>query len=161
MDQVKTGEFLKQLRKQQNMTQQMLADKLGVTKSLLLAAVLVMISGFSLLFVPKVNILAYVFALCIGIGTFAYIMGPSYLTGALFGNKEFGTILGIVQIFFAAGFGIGSTLFGVVVDMAGYNAGWISTIVYAALAYGGLLTSTSAIIKHNKEINVTETKKIA
>ena len=31
MDQVKTGEFLKQLRKQQNMTQQMLADKLGVT----------------------------------------------------------------------------------------------------------------------------------
>ena len=100
-------------------------------------------------------------ALCIGIGTFAYIMGPSYLTGALFGNKEFGTILGIVQIFFAAGFGIGSTLFGVVVDMAGYNAGWISTIVYAALAYGGLLTSTSAIIKHNKEINVTETKKIA
>ena len=138
-----------------------LFDKLGVTKSLLLAAVLVMISGFSLLFVPKVNILAYVFALCIGIGTFAYIMGPSYLTGALFGNKEFGTILGIVQIFFAAGFGIGSTLFGVVVDMAGYNAGWISTIVYAALAYGGLLTSTSAIIKHNKEINVTETKKIA
>ena len=31
MDQVKTGEFLKQLRKQHNMTQQMLADKLGVT----------------------------------------------------------------------------------------------------------------------------------
>ena len=26
---------------------------------------------------------------------------------------------------------------------------------------GGLLISTSAIIKHNKEINVTETKKIA
>ena len=31
MDQVKKGEFLKQLRKQHNMTQQMLADKLGVT----------------------------------------------------------------------------------------------------------------------------------
>ena len=31
MDQVKTGEFLKQRRKQQNMTQQMVADKLGVT----------------------------------------------------------------------------------------------------------------------------------
>ena len=67
-------------------------------------------------------------------------MGPSYLTGALFGNREFGTILGIVQIFFAVGFAIGSTLFGVVVDMAGYNAGWISTIVYVAIAYGGLLT---------------------
>ena len=92
---------------------------------------------------------------------YAYIIGPSYLTGALFGNREFGTILGIVQIFFAAGFGIGTTLFGVVVDMAGFNAGWISTIIYALIAYAGLLTSTGFIIKHNKEINVHESKKIA
>ena len=138
-----------------------LFDKLGITKSLLLAAILVMASGLSLIFIPKANILGYVFAICIGIAMYAYIIGPSYLTGALFGNREFGTILGIVQIFFAAGFGIGTTLFGVVVDMAGFNAGWISTIVYTLIAYAGLLTSTSAIIKHNKEINVQESKKIA
>ena len=72
---------------------------------------LVIASGLSLIFVPQVNILGYVFAICIGIAMYAYIIGPSYLTGALFGNREFGTILGIVQIFFAAGFGIGTTLF--------------------------------------------------
>lgn len=138
-----------------------LFDKLGITKSLLLAAILVMASGLSLIFIPKANILGYVFAICIGIAMYAYIIGPSYLTGALFGNREFGTILGIVQIFFAAGFGIGTTLFGVVVDIAGFNAGWISTIIYTLIAYAGLLTSTSAIIKHNKEINVQESKKIA
>ena len=138
-----------------------LFDKLGITKSLALAAVLVLSSATCLIFVPQVNALGYVFAVCIGISMYSYIIGPSYLTGALFGNKEFGTILGIVQIFFAAGFGIGSTLFGFIVDMAGYNAGWISTIIYAALAYSGLLISTSAILKYNKETNVVETKKIA
>ena len=96
-----------------------------------------------------------------GISMYSYIIGPSYLTGALFGSKDFGTILGIVQIFFAAGFGIGTTLFGVVVGFGGFQVGWISTIIYAILAYGGLLISTSGIIKHNKEINVIESKKIA
>ena len=83
------------------------------------------------------------------------------MTGALFGNKEFGTILGIVQIFFAAGFGSGSTLFGLIVDKAGFTTGWISTIIYAVIAYAGLLYSTSSIIKMNKESNIEEAKKIA
>ena len=91
---------------------------------------------------------------------FAYIIGPSYLTGALFGNKEFGTILGVVQIFFAVGFASGSTLFGMVVDKSGFTTGWIFTMIYAVIAYGGLLISTSSILKSNKELNVTETKKI-
>ena len=138
-----------------------LFDKLGITKSLALAAILVLSSATCLIFVPQVNVLGYVFAIFIGISMYSYIIGPSYLTGALFGNKEFGTILGIVQIFFATGFGVGSTLFGFIVDMAGYNAGWISTIIYAALAYGGLLISTSAILKYNKETNAIETKKIS
>lgn len=138
-----------------------LFDKLGITKSLALAGLLVITCGFCLIFIPQVNALGFVFAICLGISMYSYIIGPSYLTGALFGNKEFGTILGIVQIFFAAGFGIGSTLFGIVTDLAGFNAGWISTIIYTVLAYSGLLISTHAIIKHNKEINVVESKRIA
>lgn len=137
-----------------------LFDKLGITKSLALAGVLVVACGLCLIFVPQINMLGFGFSICIGISMYSYIMGPSYLTGALFGSREFGTILGIVQIFFAAGFGLGSTLFGLIVDLAGYNVGWISTIVYAVLAYGGLLYSTAAIRKHNKEINVEESKKI-
>ena len=92
---------------------------------------------------------------------FSYIIGPSYMTGALFGNKEFGTILGIVQIFFAVGFGSGSTIFGLIVDKSGFTNAWISTIIYAVIAYAGLLYSTSSIIKMNKDNNVIETKKIS
>lgn len=139
----------------------MLFDKLGITKSLALAGILVITCGFCLIFVPQINSLGFVFSICMGISMYSYIIGPSYLTGALFGSKDFGTILGIVQIFFAAGFGIGTTLFGVVVGFGGFQVGWISTIIYAILAYGGLLISTSGIIKHNKEINVIESKKIA
>ena len=83
------------------------------------------------------------------------------MTGALFGNREFGTILSVVQIFFAIGFGLGSTLFGIVVDKHGFPVAWISTIIYAIIAYSGLLYSTKAIIKLNKETNVIETKKIS
>ncbi|HJG96271.1 MAG TPA: conjugated bile salt MFS transporter [Romboutsia timonensis] len=138
-----------------------LFDKLGITKSLLLAGVLVITCGLSLIFVGQINALGFVFAICLGISMFSYIIGPSYMTGALFGNKEFGTILGIVQIFFAAGFGFGSTLFGIIVDNFNYTTGWISTIVYAVIAYAGLLYSTSAIIKMNKKNNVSETKQAA
>ena len=139
----------------------MLFDKLGITKSLALAGILVITCGLCLIFVPQINALGFVFSICMGISMYSYIIGPSYLTGALFGSKDFGTILGIVQIFFAAGFGIGTTLFGVVVGFGGFQVGWISTIIYAILAYSGLLISTSRIIKHNKEINVIESKKIA
>ena len=43
---------------------------------------------------------------------FSYIMGPSYMTGALFGDRDYGTILGVVQIFFALGFAVGTPIFG-------------------------------------------------
>lgn len=138
-----------------------LFDKLGITKSLLLAGFLVISCGFSLIFVAQLNILGFVFAACLGISLYSYVMGPSYITGALFGNKEFGTILGIVQIFFAVGFGLGSTLFWVIVDKSGFTIGWISTIVYAVIGYSGLLYSTSSIIKMNENNNVGGTKQVA
>lgn len=138
-----------------------LFDKLGITKSLILAGMLVIVCGLCLIFVPQMNILGFVFAISLGISMFSYIIGPSYMTGALFGNKEFGTILGIVQIFFALGFGSGSTLFGLIVDKSGFTTGWICTLVYAVIAYSGLIFSTSSIIKINKETNAVETKKIA
>lgn len=138
-----------------------LFDKLGITKSLILAGMLVIVCGLCLIFVPQMNILGFVFAISLGISMFSYIIGPSYMTGALFGNKEFGTILGIVQIFFALGFGSGSTLFGLIVDKSGFTTGWICTLVYAVIAYSGLIFSTSSIIKINKETNAVETKKIS
>lgn len=128
-----------------------LFDKLGIRNSLLLAGVTVVICGLSLILTPQINALGYVFAAGLGFSMFAYIIGPSYLTGALFGNKEFGTILGVVQVFFAFGFAIGSSLFGVIVDASSgnYIPAWISVTIFAIIAYIGLLISTKRILNTN------------
>ena len=101
------------------------------------------------------------FRILLGTTIFAYIIGPSYLTGALFGDRDFGTILGIVQVFFAIGYALGTVLFGMSVDKFGYLTSWVITTIYAAIAYACLLIASVGIAKHNKEQNVTETKKIA
>ena len=137
-----------------------LFDKLGLAKSYLLAGILVVIAVISLLFVHQINALGYLFSFGFGIAMFSYIMGPSYMTGTLFGDRDYGTILGVVQIFFALGFALGTPIFGFVVDKFGWATAWWVTILYAVLAYGGLIYSSMSIIKINKENNVTETKRI-
>ncbi|SCI33014.1 MULTISPECIES: conjugated bile salt MFS transporter [unclassified Romboutsia] len=138
-----------------------LFDKLGLSKSFGLAGILVVTCGICLIFVPNINELAYIFAAGLGISMFSYIMGPSYMTGVLFGDRDYGTILGLIQVFFALGFAIGSPIFGIILDRFGWNAGWISTIVYAIIAYIGLISACSTILRVNKENNVTETKRIS
>lgn len=139
----------------------MLFDKLGLSKSYAFSGVLVVVAGLCLIFLKEINFLAYLFPLCFGISMFSYIMGPSYMTGALFGDREYSTILGIIQIFFALGFAIGSPIFGIIIDNFGWTVGWTSTIIYAIIAYIGLIVSCSMILKINKENNVTETKRIS
>ncbi len=128
----------------------MLFDKLGIRMSLILAATAVISAGISLILLPQIPMLGYVFALGLGFGMFAYVIGPSYLTGSLFGNKEFGAILAIVQVFFALGFAGGTTIFASVVDMAGYQPAWIMVTCFAAVAYSLLLFTTQKITSINK-----------
>ena len=135
-------------------------DKLGIKKTLLLSSVMVVLCGISLVFIPGIPALGYLFAILLGITIFAYIIGPSYLTGALFGDREFGTILGIVQVFFAIGYALGTVLFGISVDTFGYLTSWIITTGYVVIAYVCLLIASVGILKYNKENNVVETKKI-
>ena len=139
----------------------MLFDKFGLSKSYSFSGILVVIACLCLIFLKDINFLAYIFPICFGISLFAYVMGPSYMTGVLFGDREYSAILGIIQIFFALGFAIGSPIFGATIDNFGWTVGWISTIIYTIIAYLGLVISCSMILKINKENNVTETKRIS
>lgn len=129
-----------------------LFDKIGIKNCLLLACVLVVSCGLCLIFVTKLHILAYVFAIFLGIAVFAYIIGPSYMTGYLFGNRFYGGNLGIINIFFAVGYAFGAVVFGMIVDATGgYLTAWIFMTVVAGLTYILLFIAAVHFLKKIEE----------
>ena len=84
-----------------------LFDKLGVVKTLLISAVSVAASGVSIVLAGTNPIFAHLFSAVKGLATFIYMMAPAYLVGEYFGKKEYGSILGMVQLIFAVGFSSG------------------------------------------------------
>ena len=128
-----------------------LYDKLGATKTTMIGFGLATTACLSLIFAPQIPELAYLYGATKGLSVFAYILAPSMLTGILFGNKDFGGILGITQVFFALGFALGSFLFGALVDGLGYAVGWYTMLVAIVIAYTTLLIVIKSMAKINKE----------
>ena len=126
-------------------------DKLGITKGLIVAFMLALVSCLALMFSSHIPYLAFLFATLKGLSVFAYMIGPSLLTGSFFGQKDFGTILGIVQIFFAAGFAAGSSVFGLLVDSFGYTVAWSCVLVFIVICYLTLIITSIGMDKLNKE----------
>lgn len=128
-----------------------LFDKLGILKTLSIAAIAVIGSGVALLMAGSSPLFAHAHSVLKGIATFIYMMGPAYMVGSFFGNKEYGQILGLVNLNFAIGFCSGSALFGVFAENFGYNATWIGVLVCVALAFTLLITAATGMTKANKE----------
>lgn len=126
-------------------------DKLGITKGLIVASVLAAASCLALIFAGQMPILAQVFASLKGLSVFAYMMGPSLLVGSFFGKKDFGAILGVVQIFFAVGFAAGSSVFALLVDNAGYSVAWTAILIFIGLCYTSLVIASIGMNKLNKK----------
>ena len=75
------------------------------------------------------------------------------LTGSFFGQKDFGSILGVVQIFFAVGFAAGSSVFGLLVDKLGYTFAWSTIFVFIVICYVSLIVASIGMQKLNKARN--------
>jgi MFS family permease len=78
------------------------------------------------------------------------MLGPSILTGAFFGQKDFGSILGIAQMVFAVGFAAGSSVFGLFVDKFGYTVAWSSEFVFVVICYSALISTAIGMTKLNR-----------
>ena len=126
-----------------------LFDKLGMIKSMIIGCILAAISCISLIVAPKIPVLAYLYGASKGLSVFAYIIAPSFITGSLFGKKDFGTIFAVTNIFFALGFATGSSVFGLIVDIAGYLIAWIIILLCIFIGYAMILYA----IKHVMELN--------
>ena len=110
----------------------------------------------SLIFAKDMLYLAFLFAALKGLSVFAYMIGPSMLTGSFFGQKDFGAILGIVQIFFAVGFAAGSSVFAVLVDKFGYGTAWWAVFAFIVICYGSLIVTSIGMEKLKKQKSANE-----
>ena len=134
-----------------NLVGGMLFDKLGILKTLFIGAVAVIGSGVALLMAGNSPIFAHIHSILKGLAMFVYMMGPAYMVGSFFGNKEYGAILGLINLNFAIGFCLGSALFGVFVAAFGYNVTWIGILVCVVLAFASLIIAANGMTKLNKE----------
>lgn len=129
----------------------LLFDKLGVVKCLSLSAVFVFISGIFILLSGNNSIYAYLFSAVRGLAVYVYMMAPAYMVGQYFGKKEYGGILGMMNLVFAVGFSGGSVLFGVLASSFGYNTTWMIILGFVAMAFILLLTSAKGMEKQNEQ----------
>ncbi|MEG0857365.1 MAG: conjugated bile salt MFS transporter [Terrisporobacter sp.] len=129
----------------------LLLDKLGVTKTLMLSAVAVLASGVFIMLAGNNTIFAHIFSAVKGLAVFVYMMAPAYMVGEYFGKKEYGGILGMLQLVFAIGFSTGSVLFGTLALALGYNTTWIIILGFVVCAFISLITASKGMTKLNEE----------
>lgn len=135
-----------------NVTGGILFDKIGTLKTMSMSFVLSILAVIGLLISSKVHSLAFLFSVAYGLNVYSYMAAPAFMTTDVFGKKESSVILGTINLIFALGFALGSTVFGIVADNFGFNTGWIVMIGCILLGYISLLTSIKKVKDQNKKL---------
>lgn len=93
--------------------------------------------AIGLLFFMEQTTIPYIFAIVFGLSLCMPSLWPAYGVGKLFSQENYAAILGIAQLFFTVGGGIGPLFSGFMADLIGYSFAWgvylIFTIVYILL----------------------------
>lgn len=112
-------------------------DKVG-----LFTTVFIISAGsiISFLFLYKANVLlpAILFTIFSGIGSTAVTVTPAYLTGALFGEKEYGSKYGVVAIFISLGAAITPIVSGAIYNINHSYGLLINSLIVLAVVQFGL-----------------------
>lgn len=100
-------------------------DKFKTSGSTVYALIMMIVALGSLLMAKAVP-MAFVFAIAYGFGIVIAGLGPTFMTGDIFGRKDYGAIFGFIQVFFVAGSSIGVVASGFIYDATkSYNFAWI------------------------------------
>ncbi|MGL4449895.1 MAG: conjugated bile salt MFS transporter [Sarcina sp.] len=126
-----------------------LFDKIGTTKTLIIAFILTAMSSICLIFADVSPIFAYLFTITKGLSVYAYMMGPSYLVSLFFKGKNFPKILSVINVMFALGFSAGSTIFALVSSSIGFISSWSMVLVFVIITFIFLLLAN---LNSNKKI---------
>lgn len=127
-----------------------IADKKGA-KSGFIFGIMMCIAGYVLLTIAtKVQFVAIIGAAVVGIGMANSTVSLPLITGELFGNRDFSTLVGYVQIGSSAGSSLLPILTSVIYDGAGHYV--LSWMVLCALSVCGIVIVSIAYSKRNKYV---------
>lgn len=113
----------------------MVCDKFGVKKGSILSFSTFSLCFFSLFLMPQAKMLIVLVILFYAFGCAAVTICPPLLTSYLFGEKDYGTIIGIFTMATNIGGAFGGTVAAKIFDMTGsYTSFWLFSGVCIALA---------------------------
>ena len=118
-----------------------LFDKIKTLKTIIVAGILAITGVVCLLLSPQIPELGYVFGVCYGLSVFAFIVLPGYVTGHLFGEKNYAAVLGICQMIFGIGFAAGTVIFSFIANGIGWHLAWMCILGFAVICYLMLITA--------------------
>jgi len=126
-------------------------DKFGLKGGIIYACMALILCTLALLGAKTVP-MTILFAALFGLGNCMGTVAPPLLTAEFFGQKDYGTIVGIVNVFGMFGMAVGPTLSGKIYDAAGsYALAWK---IYLVLAVVMLLILLASITKAKKKNQV-------
>ncbi len=118
-----------------------LFDKFGTGLASLIAGLANLIAPLTLVFIAMPGV-PYVFAFFFGMAYATQTVPPALMTSAIFGNKHFTSIYGVILMFIMAGASIGAPFCGFIFDLTGsYNLAWIIFVIAGALCTVGYVTA--------------------
>lgn len=95
--------------------------------------------------------IAFGFSVFYGLSVFTYMLLPGYMTGYLFGQKEYSKILGINQMIFALGFAVGTLIFTQIRNAIGTIASLVVIMSFIGICYFSFLSATTIRNKQLKK----------
>ena len=128
-----------------------LFDKLGLVTTLFIISAGSLVS---FLFLMKANIVlpAILYTVFSGIGSTAVTVTPAYMTGALFGEKEFGGKYGVVAIFISLGAAITPIVSGAIYNISHSYDSLLTVLMVLSIVQFGLFF-IAAKIKPKFDLN--------
>ncbi len=112
-----------------------ICDRLGIRFGAISSALVFSIGFLVLFFVPQIPSLVYVYILCYLYAGAAITVCPPLMINGLFGEKDYGMIVGLVTMFTSIGGAFGGTIAAWVFDKTGsYTSFWLVAAVALGIA---------------------------
>lgn len=109
-------------------------DKLGLKIGSFVGNFMFFLAMISLLMTAHINALSYVYIVMFSVGSAAATVCPPLYVSDLFGEKDFGSLVGILNVANGLGGAVGSLFCGKLFDISGnYTLCWTSFCILAAL----------------------------